>query len=124
MLAFFTPFITADIDFLYGFVFAGCNLFAAFLVYFFLMESSGRTLEEVDFMYITGVPVRESSKYDIKAGGELVNSDKLFLEKGARGIRKRNEGGMGGAEHEEGVMVADSGEKEINAYSSGAAHHV
>ena len=36
LLAFFTTFITSDIGFAYGYVFAGCNLAAVFVVYFFL----------------------------------------------------------------------------------------
>jgi len=36
-LAFFTPLITDQIDFAYGYVFAGCNLCAALLIYFFLI---------------------------------------------------------------------------------------
>ncbi|KAH8925992.1 putative HXT5-hexose transporter [Atractiella rhizophila] len=51
MLAFFTPFITGDIGYAYGFVFAGCNFASALVVYFFLYESSGLSLEAVDHMY-------------------------------------------------------------------------
>ncbi|KAJ8090320.1 hypothetical protein PM082_018916 [Marasmius tenuissimus] len=51
LLAFFTPFIVGDIKFAYGFVFAGCNLLGAVVVYFFLYESSDLTLEAVDEMY-------------------------------------------------------------------------
>ena len=51
LLAFFTPFITSAIDFRYGYVFAGCCAAASFTVYFFLLEGSGRTLEEIDSMY-------------------------------------------------------------------------
>lgn len=51
LLAFFTPFITRKINYSYGFVFAGCNLAGAIIVYFFLYESSGITLEAVDQMY-------------------------------------------------------------------------
>lgn len=51
LLAFFTPFITRDIGYTYGFVFAGCNLAGAIVVFFFLYESSGITLEAVDVMY-------------------------------------------------------------------------
>lgn len=36
LLAFFTTFIVSDIGFKYGYVFAGCNLAAIFIVYFFL----------------------------------------------------------------------------------------
>ena len=63
LLAFFTPFIVGDIDFLYGYVFAGCNLVAIPLVYFFVMEGQGRTLEEIDTMYILGVKPWKSSSW-------------------------------------------------------------
>jgi SP family sugar:H+ symporter-like MFS transporter len=49
--AFFTPFITREINYGYGFVFAGCNLAAAVFTYFFLYESSGISLEMIDAMY-------------------------------------------------------------------------
>jgi SP family sugar:H+ symporter-like MFS transporter len=45
LIAFFTPFITGDIGYSYGYVFAGCNIFSAIIVYFFLYESSGLSLE-------------------------------------------------------------------------------
>jgi len=51
LLAFFTPFITRDIAYRYGFIFASCNLFAAVFVYLFLYESAGLSLEAVDTMY-------------------------------------------------------------------------
>lgn len=55
LLAFFTPFITSAIDFRYGYVFAGCCGAASVIVYFFLLEAQGKTLEEVDEMYILRV---------------------------------------------------------------------
>ncbi len=63
LLAFFTPFITADIDFLYGYVFAGCNILGLFLIYFFVIEGQGRTLEEIDTMYILSVKPWDSRKW-------------------------------------------------------------
>ncbi|GAA5840759.1 hypothetical protein JCM11251_001691 [Rhodosporidiobolus azoricus] len=51
LIGFFTPFIVGDIRFAYGFVFAGCNIAGAVIVYFFLYESSGLSLENVDRMY-------------------------------------------------------------------------
>ncbi|GAA6021099.1 hypothetical protein JCM11491_004415 [Sporobolomyces phaffii] len=51
LLAFFTPFITKKINYSYGFVFAGCNLAGAIIVFFFLYESSNLSLENVDRMY-------------------------------------------------------------------------
>ncbi|BGP40078.1 hypothetical protein JCM10449v2_004036 [Rhodotorula kratochvilovae] len=51
LIGFFTPFITSAIGYSYGFVFAGCNIAGAIIVYFFLYESSGLSLENVDVMY-------------------------------------------------------------------------
>jgi len=51
LLAFFTPFITGAINYAYGYVFAGCVLAGAVIVYFFLYESAGLSLENVDRMY-------------------------------------------------------------------------
>jgi len=64
LLAFFTPFITADIGFKFGYVFAGCNFAAAITVYLFVLEPKGRTLEQIDTMYVLHVPSRESEKWD------------------------------------------------------------
>merc|ERR1711939_666046 len=64
-LAFFTPLITDQIDFAYGYVFAGCNLCAALLIYFFLIESNGKSLEEIDTMYLMHVPPRKSTGWNL-----------------------------------------------------------
>lgn len=63
LIAFFTPFITGAIDFRYGYVFAGCNFAAALIVYFFLIEGQGKTLEEIDTMYVDHVLPWKSSKW-------------------------------------------------------------
>lgn len=63
LLAFFTPFITKDIDFRYGYVFAGCNILGGLLVYFFVIEGQGRTLEEIDTMYLERVSPMKSTKW-------------------------------------------------------------
>lgn len=106
LLAFFTPFITGAIDFRYGYVFAGCNLLGAAIVYFFLMESAGKTLEELDYMYIIGVNPRKSSKWNPSEAGDLITTDNLFLGKGGRTIVKRNEADREGVEQDEGLMVS------------------
>ena len=57
-----TRFITDDIDYLYGLVFAGCCAACVVICFFFLMESKGRTLEEIDTMYVTRVnPITSAS---------------------------------------------------------------
>lgn len=65
LLSFFTPFITASIDFAYGYVFAGCLIVAALVVYFFVIEGKGRTLEELDWMYVNKVAPWKSTSYEI-----------------------------------------------------------
>lgn len=74
LLTFFTPFITSAIQFRYGYVFAGCNLAAVFVVFFFYYESAGLNLEQVDAMYTdpavkpwtssSWVPKGHTSRYD------------------------------------------------------------
>ncbi|KAI0152638.1 general substrate transporter [Xylariaceae sp. FL1272] len=63
LIAFFTPFITHDIDFRYGYVFAATNVVGGLIVYFFVIEGQGRTLEEIDTMYVEHVLPRQSAKW-------------------------------------------------------------
>lgn len=51
LISFFTPMITAAIHLYYGFVFTGCLIFSFFYVYFFVYETKGLSLEEVDELY-------------------------------------------------------------------------
>lgn len=62
-IGFFTPFITGAIDFRYGYVFAGCNFMGALIIYFFVIEGQGRTLEEIDTMYLEHVLPWKSTKW-------------------------------------------------------------
>ncbi|KAM3164114.1 Hexose transporter 2 [Lachancea thermotolerans] len=55
LIGFFTPFITSAIGFYYGYVFMGCLVFSFFYVFFFVCETKGLTLEEVNEMYEEGV---------------------------------------------------------------------
>lgn len=71
MIAFFTPFITGAIDFKYGYVFAACNFLGGLIVYFFLVEGQGRTLEEIDTMYIERVAPRKSAKWIAPSADEM-----------------------------------------------------
>lgn len=59
MIGFLTPFADDGIGLAFGFVFVGTNIAAALLVYFFLYESVGLSLEAVDKMYgVEGLKVR------------------------------------------------------------------
>lgn len=90
-LGFATPFIEAEIGFSYGYVFAGCNFLAVLVVYFFLPETSGRSLEENDTMFILQVKPWQSSKWVAPKGEDLVTADNLRLTNGGREIRKMDE---------------------------------
>lgn len=63
LISFFTPMITAAIHFYYGFVFTGCLIFSFFYVYFFVYETKGLSLEEVDELYSLKIPAWKSSDW-------------------------------------------------------------
>ncbi|KAL2834585.1 hypothetical protein BJY01DRAFT_253078 [Aspergillus pseudoustus] len=63
------PPFTSAIDFRYGYVFAGCLFLAAALVYFAVIEGRGRTLEEIDTMYVMKIKPWESSKFEFPENG-------------------------------------------------------
>ncbi|KAI1177989.1 general substrate transporter [Nemania sp. FL0916] len=71
LIAFFTPFITKAIDFRYGYVFAATNVVGGLIVYFFCIEGQGRTLEEIDTMYVEHVSPRKSEKWVPPAPEEM-----------------------------------------------------
>lgn len=91
-IGFATPFITSGIGFAYGYVFAACNALAVLLVFFFLPETSGRSLEEIDTMFLLEVRPWKSSGWQAPQGEELVSADRLRLSQGGRSISKRVEG--------------------------------
>ncbi|KZF25822.1 putative MFS monosaccharide transporter [Xylona heveae TC161] len=118
LISFFTPFITPVIDFRYGYVFASCCFLGAVVVYFFVCESQGKTLEEIDTMYILHVKPWESSKWIPPDNEDLVTADRLNLEPGARSIRKNNEAGGGGVQQLE--RGGEDSHPNEAAYASGA----
>ncbi|KAI8657151.1 MFS domain-containing protein [Fusarium keratoplasticum] len=125
LLAFFTPFITKDIDFRYGYVFAGCNILGGLLVYFFVIEGQGRTLEEIDTMYLEHVSPMKSSKWqppppeemsrirkqagtDLEATAAVSEDDTLqrnsgFTNEDGHATRAAKKEELPGASHKEGM---------------------
>ena len=63
MMSFFTRFITDEIGYLYGLVFAGCCFVLVLIVFFFMIESKDRSLEEIDTMYLLKVNPITSHKW-------------------------------------------------------------
>lgn len=76
LLAFFTPFINKAIDFRYGYVFSGALVLGIFVVYFGVIETSGRTIEEVDTMYRLGVKPWKSSDFVLPESSTLNEKEK------------------------------------------------
>lgn len=88
LIGFFTPFIRSAIDFRYGYVFAGCLFLAVLVVYFCVIETKGRTLEEIDFMYANKVLAWKSSKYElppanVRGHTEEFGHEESYEDKGA-----------------------------------------
>lgn len=63
LISFFTPFISNAIDFRYGYVFAACCFLGVLVVFFFVNETQGRPLEEVDTMYVLHVTPWKSASW-------------------------------------------------------------
>lgn len=80
MISFFTRFITDAIDYFYGFVFAGCCAGLIVIVYFFVIETKDRSLEEVDTMYLLHVNPIKSSSWDGSKVPEGVTADSSHEE--------------------------------------------
>ncbi|KXS93531.1 hypothetical protein AC578_943 [Pseudocercospora eumusae] len=94
-IGFATPFIEADIGFSYGYLFAAFNFLAVLVVFFFLPETSGRSLEEIDTMFLLKIKPWKSSKWVAPEGDDLVTADQLRLSEGGRNIEKTDEAGQG-----------------------------
>ncbi|CAI4990525.1 AVN_HP_G0073010.mRNA.1.CDS.1 [Saccharomyces cerevisiae] len=88
LISFFTPFITGAINFYYGYVFLGCLVFAYFYVFFFVPETKGLTLEEVNTMWLEGVPAWKSASW-VPPGRRTADYDADAIDHDDRPIYKR-----------------------------------
>lgn len=68
LIGFLTPLANAGISYGFGFVFFGCNLAAAIIVWFFLYETKSLSLENVDAMYTDPKIKAWNSKNWVPAG--------------------------------------------------------
>ncbi|KAI0067489.1 general substrate transporter [Artomyces pyxidatus] len=111
LLAFFTPFITRDIGFRYGYIFASCNLLGAVVVYLFLYESSGISLEMVDQMYndptckpwtsSTWAPAGYENRKDLQAQIRAAEMNKPLTAKDVEDTRVETHSNGSGTYHGE-----------------------
>ncbi|KAL5360815.1 general substrate transporter [Aspergillus floccosus] len=91
LIGFFTPFITGDIDFAYGYVFAGCLFVAVGVVYFCVLEGRGKTLEEMDMMYVMRVPPWKSSKWVPPPPEHQVTTAQMLDRRAAEGMQSEED---------------------------------
>jgi SP family sugar:H+ symporter-like MFS transporter len=98
IISFCSTLITDRIDYFYGLVFAVSLVILFFIVYFFMIETKGRSLEEVDTMYILHVNPITSSKWDASslAKDGLVDTDRLHMGAGGRTFSKAEQAGHTG----------------------------
>jgi SP family sugar:H+ symporter-like MFS transporter len=92
LISFFTTFITNKIHYWYGIVFGGSCLALAFIVYFFVIESKDRSLEEIDTMYLAHVDPKSSASWKLSDPGPEgvtgLGTDRLHLVAGGQEINK------------------------------------
>lgn len=102
LISFFTTFITNEISYFYGLVFAGCCLALVFIVYFFMIETKDRSLEEIDTMYVLHVNPITSAKWDARSIGKegFLGTDNMYLQSGGRKFAKKDQ-------TEQGALVQD-----------------
>lgn len=88
-IGFATPFITSSIGFSYGYLFAGFNFLAVLVVFFFLPETSGRSLEVIDTMFLSKVKPWKSSSWS-PPERSLSDADRQRLPRKSRAVNSQN----------------------------------
>jgi SP family sugar:H+ symporter-like MFS transporter len=98
IISFCSTLITDKIDYFYGLVFAVSLVLLFVIVYFFMIETKGRSLEEIDTMYVLHVNPITSSKWDASslAKDGLVDTDRLHMGTGGRNFSKAEQAGHSG----------------------------
>lgn len=104
--------ITNNIDYFYGLVFGACCFGLFFIVYFFMIETKDRSLEEIDTMYILHVNPITSANFDassLRKDG-LIDTDRLHMAPGGRTFSKAEQAGQTG--HSAGVLEPEPAERQ------------
>ncbi|VVT46306.1 uncharacterized protein SAPINGB_P001148 [Magnusiomyces paraingens] len=63
-ITFLTPTATEHIGYKFGFVFSFFTFISIFVVYFFVYETKGHTLENIEVMFMSGISARQSSSWE------------------------------------------------------------
>ncbi|KAF2257818.1 hexose transporter HXT13 [Lojkania enalia] len=98
LISFFSTMITDRIDYFYGLVFSGCCFALSFVVYFFMIETKDRSLEEIDTMYVLHVNPISSAKWDASRLNKelLADTDRRHASPNARSGSKAEQAGNAG----------------------------
>lgn len=83
-IGFSTSFVVGSIGYSYGYFFAACNFAAGLVVFFFLPETAGRSLEEIDTMFILKVKPWQSSAWKPSNANELAEADRRRLREAGK----------------------------------------
>nr|AAB65790.1 hexose transporter [Aspergillus parasiticus] len=75
LISFFNPIHLQRYRLCYGYVFAGCCFAAVLVVFFFVNETQGRTLEEVDTMYVLHVKPWKSASWTPRRVSSVISTD-------------------------------------------------
>lgn len=109
LISFFSTMITNNIDYFYGLVFGTCCAVLALIVYFFMIETKGRSLEEIDTMYVLHVNPITSANWtpDSLQNDGLPDTDRMHLGPGGRTFSKAEQGAPNAPENvrNEGIIV-------------------
>lgn len=62
-ITFLTPTATSHIGYKFGFVFSFFTFISIFVVYFFVYETRGHSLEEIEMMFMSGISARQSPSW-------------------------------------------------------------
>ncbi|KAL7412779.1 general substrate transporter [Mrakia frigida] len=117
LLAFFTPFITGDIGYGYGFVFAGANFIGVAIVYFFLKEGSGLSLEHLAALWEdNSTPAWRSGSWVPPGYETRTGTIELSPNEKPKGSSK--EGPVADGQHVENVNVEKGMERRAPSISS------
>ncbi|KAI6715078.1 hypothetical protein JHW43_002444 [Diplocarpon mali] len=126
LISFFTTFITDKIDYFYGLVFGVCCFLLFWIVYFFMIETKGRSLEEIDTMYVLGVDPITSARWDPASLGaegiKGVGTDNLYLKAGGTDVKKPEAGGDGLMIHDETRFPETAAKPETAVPATSATH--
>lgn len=99
LISFFTTFITDKIHYWYGMVFGGSCTALFFFVFFFVIESKDRSLEEIDTMYLAGVNPITSAKWKVEdlgpSGMQNIATNNIPLAAGGGDLKKGEAAGAG-----------------------------